>query len=352
MLHTKFILVISRLKGSYLKMLENVLSSLEVRENSLKLAHRYGYLPYMITRYIEMLGGEKEAEELLKSFEKPLKHHLRCNTLKVSDCRDLEERLERLGIQVDKLPWCDICYRVRGEGGVNLGATHEFLAGMYYLYRGAASLIPPIVLSPGPGDLVADLAAAPGGKVTHMAQLMGNEGGILASDINRERMRALRSNVERMGVRNAVLLRIDARRLPSIFQGFFAKVLLDAPCSGEGIIMIDPGRKKRTGIQNLLKFGRMQVELLNSAVEMTAEGGLILYTTCSIAPEEDEFVIAEVLRMREDVEIQEFEPPISMSRGITHYFGIDLPEEVKACRRLYPPIHGTEGFFLCLLKKV
>ncbi len=317
-----------------------------------ELASRYGYRAYMLERYREMLGGWSEVRELLDAYERRPNPVIRCNELKVSDCKFLEERLGKAGYELAPLDWYPAAYEVSGGRGIaSLGATHEFLAGMFYLYRGAASLIPPLMLKPSYTDRVADLAAAPGGKATHIAQLMRNKGVLLASDVSRVRMRALRSNIERLGVRNTVLLRIDGRVVPSIYPSFFDKVLLDAPCTGEGLIAIDPERKVKTSIADLIKSHNLQVELLDSALDTVKEGGIVLYVTCSIAPEEDELVIAEILEKRDDVDITSLESPIKLLNGFTEYFGITLPDEVSRCGRIFPHIHGMEGFFICALRR-
>jgi len=308
----------------------------------------------MVERYVNMLGSWREVKELLTAFERRLNPVVRCNTLKVGGCGELVERLERLGYALSRIGWVDYCFEVVGGGVATLGSTHEFLAGLYYIHRGAAALLPPIALGPRPRDSVCDLAAAPGGKLTHMAQLMRNEGVVLGVDVSRDRMRALRSNVERLGVRNAVLWRADGGLVPSVFPSAFGKVLLDAPCSGEGLIMMDPSRKVRTGFEDLVRLHRLQVRLLNAAIDSAAEGGAVLYSVCSIAPEECEFVVAEVVEGRDDVVVEGLGDalPLRLDRGVEEFFGIRLPEYVRACVRVWPHKHGMEGFFMCLLRRV
>lgn len=317
-----------------------------------ELAFRYGYREYMIPRYREILGSLEEVEELLRAFEKPLKPSIRCNTLKVKDCNYLVRRLRELGFTLKAIGWEPTSFQVVRGGRVSAGATHEFLLGLYYLYRGSASLLPPLLLSPAPRDFVLDIAAAPGGKTTHIAQLMGNRGAIVAVDVSRERMRALRTNIERMGVRNVVALRLDGRLVPKIFPDSFSKAILDAPCSAEGLIQVDRSRKTRTSIKDLVRLHSTQVELLNAALNSIKGSGIVLYTTCSIAPEENELVVARVIELREDVDVVRAPNIVDFTPGITEYFGIKLPEEVSKCVRVFPHIHGMEGFFICMLRKV
>ncbi|OYT48391.1 MAG: RNA methyltransferase [Desulfurococcales archaeon ex4484_42] len=325
-----------------------------IDRNVKDIARRFGYLDYMIARYLNMLGSIDEVLDLLNSFEKPLNPVIRCNKLKVRDCSYMVSRLKALDYDMRSIMWEESSYIITKLGKVSLGATHEFLLGLYYLYRGPASLVPPLILNPKSKDMVLDMAAAPGGKTSHMAQLMNNEGVIIAVEVNRIRVRALRSNLERLGVKNTIILRMNAINIPKLFGEYFTKVLLDAPCSGEGLIQIDKSRKTKTTLNDLLEFRKAQIALLNAAINTAISGGYILYTTCSIAPEENELVIAEAITRRDDVEVVKMPKidELNFSEGLTEYYGVELPNEVRLCGRLYPNKHGMEGFFLCLLRKL
>lgn len=315
------------------------------------LASKFGYLDYMVARYYEMLGSWDEVIDLLESFEKPLAKSIRINTLRFENVNEVIEGLKELGYELSKILWESTSYTISRVGRVPPGATHGFLLGGYYLYRGVGSLIPPLALSPSKWDRVLDGAAAPGGKTTHISQLMDNLGLVVAVDISRQRFRALRSNIERMGVENVVAIRTDVRRVPDIFGSYFTKSLLDAPCTGEGIIQLDPLRKTKTSFEDLVEAHRRQVELLKAVIRSTAPGGRILYSTCSIAPEEDEFTIAEVIESVDGVEVIRPELGLNLNPGITEYFGVELPDRVKYCGRIYPHRHEMEGYFICLLRK-
>ncbi|MEM4854772.1 MAG: RsmB/NOP family class I SAM-dependent RNA methyltransferase [Sulfolobales archaeon] len=338
---------------SYTKLLEEVgRKAMEtVNERARAIASKYGFLEYMVVRYYEIFGDWGEVVELLEAFEKPLVKTIRVNTLRFKSAKEVLERLEKLGYEFSKIPWDRFSYTVARAGRVSLGATHEFLLGGYYLYRGVASLIPPLALDPHEQDRVLDSAAAPGGKTTHLAQLMRNEGLIVATDVSRERFRALRTNLERMGVENVVAIRIDGRKVPEIFGEFFTKSLLDAPCTGEGIIQLDPSRKTKTSFEDLVRAHKKQVELLTATIRSTAPGGRVVYSTCSIAPEENEFTIAEVLESLGGVRVVRTSIAVDLEPGVTEYFGVKLPEQLKLCGRTYPHEHGFEGFFVCVLEK-
>lgn len=309
-----------------------------------KLSKNFGYLEYMIERYFKLFGKE-QAINFLKAIEANFLPSIRFNTLK-NDPLKLKKRLENKGFQLRKIPWIEYGFWVE-KGKYPLGATTEYLLGYYYIQR-AASMIPALELSPDPTDIVIDMCAAPGGKTTHLAQLMGNEGVILAFDINRERMKSLRSNLSRCGVKNTIIFRTDALKLEQI--GIQAdKILLDAPCTGEGLICFDPTRKKSRKLDDILFCSNIQQELLRVAVKCTKRGGIIIYSTCAIAPEENEFVIQSIIEEKKisllDLNINFGEP------GLIEIFGSKLDPNLVKCKRMYPHLQGTEGFFICKMRK-
>lgn len=316
------------------------------------LAEEFGYRPYMVARYVELLGGLGEVRDLLEAFQYPPPPAVRCNLLRAPSCGLLVERLEGLGYSLEGVPWSDRVFIVRGHGTVSLGATHEFLLGWYYLHRGPGSTVPPLLLGVVGGDRVLDAAAAPGGKAGFLADLMRNEGVLVAVEVSRARVGVLRSNLERLGVRNAVVERMRAEAVPSVFGRFFRRVILDAPCTGEGLIGIDPLRKVRTSYEDLVRAHERQVRLLEAALNSASPGGRVLYTVCSIAPEEGEAVVAEVLRRVPGARVVEAPrlPGVEPLPGVAEWFGVGFGDWARLCWRLYPHIHGTEGFFICLLE--
>ncbi len=317
-----------------------------------RLASRYGYLDYMVQRYIDMLGIN-EAEKLLEAFEKPLKPVVRCNDLLI-DCNKLVRRLERLGFKLRRIDWSIHGYRVVEEpGSPTIGATHEYLKGYYYVHRDAASLIPGILLI---GDhytgMVLDMCAAPGGKTTHIAQLLRGGGKIIANDLVLYRLKALIGHIARMRFDNIHVLWSDARKLPALLDEKYERILLDVPCSGEGTIMFDPGRKTRTTQKDLARIVRREIELLHSGIKLLSPDGILTYVTCSIAPEENEYVLTKVLEERSDIEI--IEPPIRLFEWDKWYTGIgrhDYHPDLEKCIRVWPHKHGMIGFTTCLLRR-
>ena len=198
-------------------------------------------------------------------------------------------------------------------------------------------------------DTVVDMCAAPGGKTTHLAQLMNNVGQLVAVEMDRERMKSLNYNLRRCGVQNTVVLNIDATKI-SKYDIYPDKILLDAPCSGEGVIREDPKRKTSKTPGDIKYMMRTQKRLLETAVRSVKPGGYIMYSTCSIAPEENEFVIQAALDNHDNLSIV----PVNDNYGLPGFnriFGVDLDLELLNARRYYPHVHDTEGFFYCLLQK-
>jgi NOL1/NOP2/sun family putative RNA methylase len=317
------------------------------------IALEHGYLPYMIQRYLDILG-EKETLELIKAFEKPVKPVVRTNTLVIKDS-ELKSRLEKLGFKLEEIPWAQGSFWVTEKpNSPTLGATHEYLKGYYYVHRDASSLIPVLLLLHNYSGDVLDACAAPGGKATYMAQILREgEGGIVyANDLVLYRLKALIGHAMRMRLNNIVVLWSDARALSIKLKRKFHRVLLDAPCSGEGRISVDPSRKHKTSILELAILVKREIELLASLVDLLEPGGILAYVTCSIAPEENEYVVNYITRARRDLIV--IDPPmrlLNFSKGIVEYRNLKFNEDVEKCIRLWPHRHGLFGYTICLLAR-
>jgi NOL1/NOP2/sun family putative RNA methylase len=315
---------------------------------AVELAEKYGFLSYMTQRYIEFM--HEEVEEFLESCSYPLKKAIRCNTLKVKDCTRLEKSLKGKGFELTEVGWIPYFYWVeKSPDRPSLGATLEYLNGLYYI-QSPVSGVPVVELEPQRDEIVLDMAAAPGGKTSFISQLMNNKGTVVAVEKSRERMKSLLSNLSRLGVNNVVLIRQPVEKLVKIFSEYFDKILLDAPCSGEGLIPIDMSRRTKTSPDDLKKFFETQLNLIDSAYRMLKPGGSLVYSTCSIAPEENEFVV-EYLLENYSVKIEALKGFYPAKEGLIEYRGYKLSEELKRCVRFYPHVSKTEGFFVCRVKK-
>ncbi|MEZ0394726.1 MAG: RsmB/NOP family class I SAM-dependent RNA methyltransferase [Desulfurococcaceae archaeon] len=318
-----------------------------------ELARKFGYMPYMVQRYIDALG-EGEALRLLEAFERPPRPVVRTNTVRVEPV-DLAKRLESKGFELREIPWSPGSFWVmRSPASPSLGATHEYLKGYYYVHRDASSLLPaPLLLHGYEGDVL-DACAAPGGKATHMAQLLWPRGIVHANDIALYRLKSLVGHVARMGLANVAVYWGDARELHERVGRRFRRILLDAPCSGEGRISVDPGRKKRTSQEGLAALVSREIELLASLLRALEPGGLLAYVTCSVAPEEDEYVVSWAVRegLAEVVGApREVALPPGASGGLREFRGLKFAEGVENCVRLWPHRTGLFGYFVCLLRR-
>lgn len=300
----------------------------------------------MIERYLQFLGID-DTIKLLKANEKPLIPSIRVNTLKIKT-KDLEERLKKKGFELEAINWVSYSFKILKET-YNIGSLHEYLQGYFYLQK-VASMLPPIILDPKSNDVVIDMCAAPGGKATHLSQLMNNKGNLILIERNKNRLSALDVNLRRMGVTNSTVLNFDAINLSNL-KIKADKILLDAPCTGEGLIRQDVSRKKSKKIRDIEKMSSIQKKLLKSGLDALKPKGELLYSTCSLAPEENEFVVHEVLEERTDVEIIKISESYGVE-GITEVYGKSLRANLKYAHRLYPHIHDTIGFFMCFIKKL
>lgn len=310
-----------------------------------KIAEKYGYLPYMIERYLDFLGLDGTIA-LLDANERPLTPSIRVNTLRIEPLK-LKTRLEEKGFELEPIEHIPYGFKVV-KSSLNLGSLHEFLQGYYYI-QNIASMIPPVILNPSSKDVVVDMCAAPGSKSTQLAQIMNNEGKLILIEMNDKRIPALEMNLRRMGVLNSIVLNDDAVNLPKLkLHG--NKILLDAPCTGEGLIREDPSRKKTKSLKDINKMALIQKRLLKAGLDALNPGGQLLYSTCSIAPEENELVVNQVLHENSNYLIVKLPLQYGVN-GLTQVYGVKLIEDLKFSQRLYPHIQNTIGFFLCLIQK-
>jgi len=266
---------------------------------------------------------------------------IRVNTLKTTD-DEITETLTALGVELAKVPFLDHGYIVE-ESGFSLGASIEYLLGLFSLQE-SGSQYAAQTLAPEAGDTVLDMCAAPGGKTTQIAAYMENRGLLYAVDANIERVYALENNLERCGVENSLVYHGDATRLELGTR--FSKVLLDAPCSGNYVT--DPSWFRRRSIEDVRRNAEFQRALLSAAVKVLEPGGVLLYATCSLEPEENELNVKWLLTNHE-VTLEEIDGP--GEKGLTEVFGGRLDAEISKCHRLWPDTTHTQGFFLAKVVK-
>ncbi|MCC5994619.1 MAG: RsmB/NOP family class I SAM-dependent RNA methyltransferase [Candidatus Aenigmarchaeota archaeon] len=298
-------------------------------------------------------GFRKKFEEILKDefpllemcLHKRARDCIRVNTLKISR-EELKERLEKIGWKLEEVPWYENAFFVETEG--SLAKTNEFFLGYYYI-QDAASLVPVIVLNPRPGEIVLDACASPGSKTTFIAELMKNEGLIIANDVTPKRIKALSFNLQKIGATNVVVTMMDARNIKRLGIKF-DKILLDVPCSSSGTF-ISSFRVLQFWSQHVVKrLSKLQKQLLKAAVEVLKEDGVLVYSTCSLDPEENEenleYAVKKLGLKPELIEVK----GLKYRRGLEAY-GKRRFEYSKFAIRFYPFDNLTEGFFVCKLRK-
>ena len=247
----------------------------------------------------KLLGAEYE--EFLDSYDRPRNFGLRVNVDKIST----EEFEKKAPFHLTKIPWTENGYYYEEQ---DMPARHPFYyAGLYYLQEPSA-MTPASRLVSQPGDRVLDLCAAPGGKATELGARLHGKGVLVANDISASRAKALLKNVEVFGIRNSFIVNEVPAKLAENFPEFFDKILVDAPCSGEGMFRKDPAVAKVWEGNKPYECAKQQKEIITRAAQMLAPGGDLLYSTCTFSPEENEQVIQFLLDSREDMEIREIKP--------------------------------------------
>jgi NOL1/NOP2/sun family putative RNA methylase len=307
---------------------------------SRELADTYGYHEWMIGRFLEYMP---DAEKCISSMEAPSSTYIRTNAIKI-DPNSLLCMLEARDIGVESTELPDVFRVVRSA--LPIGATPEYLAGLYYI-QDLSSCIAVEELGVSSMQQNLDMACAPGGKTTFMAQRMYNSGAICAIEYNRRRIPSVIFNLSRCGVMNTSIYNIDARSVSNLNRRF-DRVLLDAPCTCEGIISKDKTRKTSHFPSDIEESSQRQLEMLLEAIRVVKQDGLIIYSTCSFAPEENELVINELLEISGNSVV--IEPVHRGLPGLTRFGDRRFHPSLSRTARLYPHLHNTVGFFIAKLK--
>jgi len=292
-------------------------------------------------KFIERYENLTDFEEFKKSISNQLKKSIRVNTLKTS-VKELKSRITGL----EQIPWCEEGFYIEKKETA-VGNLREHFLGYFYVQE-AASMIPALILKPEQGDLVLDMSAAPGSKTTQMAAMMKNKGVIIANDIKWNRIKALSMNIQRCGVSNTIITIYKGERFPEIK---FDKILLDAPCSGTGTLQKSPDTLKIYNPEMIKKLSYQQKRMIVKAYSLLKPNGVLVYSTCSLEPEENENVIDYLLEKTDAKLEKAFLPKLKSSAAVLEFEGKTFNNEIKKCLRIWPQDNNSEGFFVAKIKK-
>ncbi|WP_275900932.1 RsmF rRNA methyltransferase first C-terminal domain-containing protein [Paenibacillus periandrae] len=306
------------------------------------------YLPAEFKVRMSSLLGE-QYPAFLASYDKPRLYGLRINTLKCTT--DLF--LELTTFQLKSIPWVSSGFYYDEDS--RPGKHPHYHSGLYYIQEPSA-MAPVELLDVQPGERVLDLCAAPGGKSTQIATKLAGQGMLVTNDIHSDRVKALVKNIELSGVRNAVVLNEQPEKLKHSFVQFFDKILIDAPCSGEGMFRKEPDMAKAWEPDWVERYAAMQRELLDQAADMLRPGGRMVYSTCTFSLEENEAMIAEFLDKHPEFMVV----PVAAVDGLSHGYDTNLSgqlnsfserarEAVQGSVRLWPHLLDGEGHFVAVL---
>jgi NOL1/NOP2/sun family putative RNA methylase len=283
-------------------------------------------------------------EGFLTALEQPFPVAIRVNTLKIGP-GPFRDFMTNQGYKLEPVEGIEEAFILHGVEAP--GATLEYFLGTYMI-QGLTSMLPAKILDPRPGEIILDLCAAPGGKATHLAQLMGDRGLVVANDFKHERTHILRSHIDRLGILSVLVCGYQGQALP--LGRKFDRVLLDPPCSAEGTYRagLPPTRNETPKVARHLV--RVQKGLLQGALAVLRPGGTLVYSTCTYAPEENEAVVNEALKDGE-TELLPISLPFPHSKGLNSWNDESYQPDMVKTVRFYPHQVNSWGFFIAHLRK-
>jgi 16S rRNA (cytosine1407-C5)-methyltransferase len=306
------------------------------------------YISEDIINYISSIYGS----DLTKSYQELINQQptqfIRINLSKIS-AQELCSSLKRkYYIECESVPNYSNIFKAKDKNNL-LGKTLEHILGFYYI-QSFSSYISPLALNPSETDVVLDLCAAPGSKTTELGELMNNKGTIAANEIQLDRLKSLVHNIDRMNQMNAGVTHFKGEQLNTIYADYFDKILLDAPCSGLGIVQKKNEVNDWWTLERVRRLSELQLKLLVSAIKMLKLGGEIVYSTCTLTVEENELIIDKILR-KYPIEIVDFAIQIPAKDGITFYNNQSLHPSLAKAKRILPWEVDSDGFFIIKLRK-
>lgn len=322
------------------------------------LSYKERIKPIFKQRFLEMLSNdENEYEKFEETILKPQKKSFRINTLKEENPEDLIKNIKNKGLKLEQIPWTPLGYFVEYDENTrhDLGNLFEHFLGKIYVQE-ATSMLPPITLEiPENIDnnfTVLDMCAAPGSKTTQLADIMNNRGKLIANEIDYKRLGPLKINLERSGFTNIIITQKNGTNIKG--ENLFDRILLDAPCSGSGVIRKSPKTLDKYNPKKLKSLNNTQLELLNTALRLLKSGGIMTYSTCSLDPEENEILVKKFLEKNNNAQILPIEiEGVKKSNLIKNFQGEEIPKQVyENTLRVWPQDNDTNGFFIAKIKKL
>lgn len=296
-------------------------------------------------RMQQMLGDEEYAE-FLKSYDLPFHNGLRINTWKTKP----QELLQRMGVDLKQVPWNETGFYLENKKQFS---KHPYYQGGLYYIQEASAMLPAKLVNAQPGEKILDMCAAPGGKSTAIGAALKGEGLLISNDISKSRAKALLRNLEGFGIINSIVVSEYPEKLSRYFPEFFDKVLIDAPCSGEGMFHKEPSMTESWLRMGPEEYHKLQMEILTYGAKMVRPGGKLIYSTCTFSPEEDEGSIAWFLQEHPDFHLVEVDDDKDLCG--CHCIDHGHPEwadgnpELTKTRRLWPHHLEGEGHFAAVL---
>ncbi|MEI6532338.1 MAG: RsmB/NOP family class I SAM-dependent RNA methyltransferase [Candidatus Roizmanbacteria bacterium] len=309
-------------------------------------------LPEDFLLKLRLLYPENIVKRALDSFQSIKNTTIRINTIKTT-CEEIRKILSDLSIHFEPVSWLSDALLLPQLSSREVTEFEIYKEGKIYI-QNLSSMIPPIILDPQENESILDLASAPGSKTSHIASLMKNTGEIVANDISYVRIQKMKRILNQLGVTNVKIMSKPGELVWQSYQNYFDKVLLDAPCSMEGLFNTNKVETiDHWSLKKVKRLAKQQSWLLRSAISATKPGGTIIYSTCTISPEENEGVIDWILeKERGKIELEQIIiVGLDLYNGITHWNNkIYNPEVTKTVRIIPSPT--MEGFFIAKIKKL
>jgi len=299
----------------------------------------YSHPAWIVERWLEEFGLE-DTLALSRADNEPAPNTVRTNTLKITRT-ELAQKLEKEGLAVSETVYAPEGLNI--DGFYSLGSLAPFREGLFFV-QDESSMLAARALSPQPGSFVIDACSAPGGKATHMAQLMENRGRILAVDLHVHKLKLIGENCSRLGISIVEGVAGDARQLPREYRGRADYVLVDVPCSGLGVLRRRPDARWRKGPEQLPAIVNLQAEILEGASRCLKPGGVMVYSTCTIAREENLSQIENFLSGHGEFELEDLSTLLPAE--------LDAAGTIKkGYLQILPHLHGIDGFFIARMRK-